>query len=70
MVDESDFQRDGRSIEEKAAALHEDVEDRLAAGEISEDAAAEEHREISAIAARMLDSVPYHDPEDPPPDEV
>ena len=70
MVDKSDFQDDaGRSVEETAADLHKAVDEKLAEGELSEDDAADEHRDIDAVAANVLDSVPYRDPEDPPPDE-
>lgn len=68
MVDRSDFQDDD-GIDETAADLHEAVDERLAEGEISADDAADEHREIDAVAATVRDSIPYHDPEDPPPDE-
>lgn len=70
MVDKSDFQDDdGRSIEETAADLHDAVDEKLAEGELSEDDAADAHRDIDAVAANVVDSVPYQDPEDPPKDE-
>lgn len=70
MVDKSDFQDDdGRSIDETAADLHEAVDEKLAEGEISDEDAADEHREIDAVAANVVDSIPYHDPEDPPSDD-
>lgn len=69
MVDKSDFQEDdGRSIEEIAADLHEAVDEQVAEREKSEEEAEEEHRDIDAVAADMLDNLPYHDPEDPPKD--
>lgn len=36
---------------------------------MSEEDAQEEHRDIGATAAAVLDSLLYHDPEDPPKDE-
>lgn len=70
MVDKSDFQDDdGMSIEETAAAMHDDVAERLAEGEITEEEAKEEDDEIDRVAANVLDSTSAPDPEDPPPDE-
>jgi hypothetical protein len=61
-VSREDFQ-DSSDIDETAAAMHDDVEDRLEGGDLSEDEAQDAHDEIDRVVYEMQDHSD-HEPAD------
>lgn len=64
-VDPTDFQ-DSDNILETADAMHKDVEEQRAEGEISDEEADDKHQEINYVVENMPSP---RDREDPPPDD-